>query len=491
MTTVAIAKTAAARVSKGKHGVYFAWGAFAKYNGELFVDEHGDDIPGEEFIGASLSLAKSAKLGHEHDGTVNGSVPLVFPLTEDIQTALDLTSPHAGLVVGFQPTGAMAKSLDAGDEWELSIAGFGEAHAVAATIAKSADGADLLAKAKHKRTLRNLVIEEISLVKRGAHGAGTKIAIAKRGDGAAPADDALSAARVAFAASTRIAKRAPAMTDPTNGHQHLIYDAEEADGGTSYEVMPGAEYGHSHPWVRLADGSLSIGEAAGHSHTVNTEQAAMADDLAKSLLAAQADVAKARQFTADILAMPIEQLAYAKRLDAPALAVFVAKSATERAALATPVYVAKRGRAYFAADEAAGLVELAKAHDAMVVELEKARGDAATVEIAKTAATIPFIKSADLIAKAVHALPEADRKAALDGLVAVNASLATLCKPIGSGAAQVTSGADAQLDAMAADLAKTHSVSIAKGFDLALQTPAGAALYAQAEEARKRATAGN
>ena len=465
MTTVAIAKHAPARVAKGKLGVYFAWGAFSKRDGETFTDAHGDQIPDDEMIAGALSLAKSAQLGHEHDGTITGSVPLVMPMTEDVQTALELTSPHAGLVVGFTPTADVAKSIDAsiaaGEPWQMSIEGL----ALAEPVAKSAGSVEV-DKAEHKRTLRKLTINKIDLVKRGAHGAGTAIAIAKRA--------ALSAAPVV------VERRAPAMTDPTNGHQHLIWDVEEADGGTSYEVMPGAEYGHSHPFVRLADGSISIGEAAGHTHTVSTTgEATMADDLAKSLAAAQADIAKAEQRTAAVLALPVEQFTFAKRLSGGELPVFLAKSAADREATAKPVFVAKSGEAFYASDDAR-LVSMAKANDTMAAQVEQAKADAQAVVIAKAAAAIPNVKGGALLAKAVYLLPEADRAQALADLATVDATIATITKSIGHGGAPEPVGALAELDAALATFAK----SIGKSPDAALteftRTDEGRRLYAEA-----------
>lgn len=475
MTTVAFAKSAPALIRKGKLGVYFAWGAFAKRDGELFVDAHGDDIPGDEFVGAALSLAKSAKLGHEHDGTVNGSVPLVFPLTEDIQAALELTSPHAGLAVGFQPVGDIAASLEAGDQWELSIAGEAMAELIKTTIAKS-DKPDDIAKAKQRRTLTKLRIDEISLVKAGAHGAGTRIAIAKRGE---PIDQVVVVDMVkAIADADPIAKRAPAMTDATGGHQHLIFDAEEPDGFTSYEVAPGAEYGHSHPFVRLADGSISIGEAAGHTHAISTEQATMADDLAKTLAA---DVAKARGMIATAISLPPEQVAYAKRLTGDALEAYVAKSAEDRAKLSAPIHKSERtGRVFFAGDEP--LVDLAKDADATHAELAKARDEAAATIIAKSAAAIPHVKGAALLAKAVHgvALTVEERTEALAALATIDASIATVTQPIGKGAEAGANGPDAELTALAKSIqAGVPGMSFAKAYDEALQTERGAALYAQ------------
>lgn len=472
VTTVAIAKRAPARIAKGKLGVYFAWGAFSKRDGEVFTDSHGDRIPDDELVAGALSLAKSAQLGHEHDGTLNGSVPLVMPLPEDIQAALELTSPHAGLAVGFQPSPAFAASLEAGDEWEMSIEGTAVAELVKSALAKSADGADDVAKAAHKRTLRNLTINKIDLVKRGAHGAGTRIAIAKRAQpGERPAAD--------------IAKRAPALTDPTNGHQHAIYDVEESDGGTSYEVAPGSEYGHSHPWVRLADGSISIGEAAGHTHTVTTsENATMADDLAKSL---SADLAKARGLLATAIKLPADQLAFAKRLDGAALESYLAKSDAERAAAATPIHKSERtGRTFFHGEEA--LVELAKDADAMHAEVAKSRAAAEQAEIAKSAAALPHLVGNALIAKAVHLLPESERVEATKHLATINASIGTVTQPIGKGQEPTAQGALAAFEAGLAAFAKTAGKSPDLVADDFLDTAEGARLYDAyaAEQAARR-----
>lgn len=497
MTTVAFQRNAPVQIAKGGPlGLYFAWGAFAKVDGEPFVDAHGDIIPEDDLVAGAVGLAKSNTLKLEHSGGARGEVPLVMPLTTDIKAALGIESPNSGLVVGFRPDVELAKAIDAGEIVEMSIAGRALAELAKAEIAKGADGAPV-AKVEHKRTLRQLEIDEISLVKRAAHGAGTRIAIAKRADvakagmkcpdcGAAMAEDATTCPDCKLAVKP-VAKRAPAMTAPTNGHQHLIWDVEEADGGTSYEVMPGSEYGHSHPFVRLADGSISIGEAAGHTHTVSTEEATMADDINKQLLAAQADVSKAEQRTAAVLALPVEQFAYAKRLVGGELAAYLAKSATERAEAAKPVHVAKSGEVFYASDDAR-LVSMAKAHDAMAEQVELAKAAAATAEIAKAAAALPNVKGADLIAKAIHGAPLTtdERKSALADLAAVNASIALITQPIGKGGAPASNDAESQLEALAKSIqAGVPGMSFAKAFDEALATEKGAALYAQAEAAKR------
>lgn len=495
MTTVSIAKRADAHIAKGKLGVYFAWGAFSKRDGQTFTDSHGDQIPDDEMIAGALSLAKSAQLGHEHDGTITGSVPLVMPMTEDVQAALELTSPHAGLVVGFTPTADVAKNIDeslaAGEPWQMSIEGL----ALAEPVAKSAAPGDV-AKAEHKRTLRNLTINKIDLVKRGAHGAGTAIAIAKRADvakagmkcpdcGAAMAEDATTCPDCKLAVKP-VAKRAPALTGATNGHQHLIDDAECPDGFTSWERAPGAEYGHSHPWVRAADGSLTVGESDGHTHAISTGDATMADDITKSL---QADLAKARATLGAVLALPAEQLTYAKRLDEAGVIAYLAKSATERAEAAKPVHVAKSGEVFYSSDDAR-LVSMAKAHDAMAEQVELAKAAAATAEIAKAAAALPNVKGADLIAKAIHggALTADERKSALADLAAVNASIALITQPIGKGGAPGPSSALEAYDAGLAAFAKSAGKSPDAVADDFLETPEGSRLYDAyaAEQAARR-----
>lgn len=524
MTTVAFQRSAPVQIAKGGPlGLYFAWGAFAKVDGEPFVDAHGDIIPEDDLVAGAVGLAKSNTLRLEHSGGARGEVPLVMPLTTDIKAALGIESPNSGLVVGFRPDVELAKAIDAGEIVEMSIAGRALAELAKAEIAKGADGAPV-AKTEHKRTLRQLEIDEISLVKRAAHGAGTRIAIAKRKSTAPPVEvikDAATAAKWLKKAIARherhmngtestsdtsqqklmdeiraalgeldvsavdMAKRAPAMTTPTAGHQHLIWDVEEADGGTSYEVMPGSEYGHSHPFVRLADGSISIGEAAGHTHTVSTEEATMADDINKQLLAAQADVSKAEQRTAAVLALPVEQFAFAKRLVGGELAAYLAKSATERAEAAKPVHVAKSGEVFYASDDAR-LVSMAKAHDAMAEQVELAKAATATAEIAKAAASIPHVKGADLIAKAIHggALTADERKSALADLAAVNASIALITQPIGKGGAPGPSSALEAFDAGLATFAKAAGKAPDAIADEFMSTPEGQRLYAAYEAER-------
>ena len=509
MPPVAFDSTGPVRFAKGELGLYFAWGAFSKVDGEDFWDSHGHNMPEDDLVEGALSLARSGLLKVEHAGDGAGEVPLVMPLTTDIKKALGIESANSGIVVGFLPDAVTKSAIDAGEITEMSIAGVAFLEAEPVAVAKSTQPAAATGK---RYRLRKPVLNEISVLKHGAHGAGTKIAIAKR---AAPhlapieavhiSDETAQAAIAKNADAIRallaqpaqpapVAKRAPALTDPTLGHQHLVYDVEVGDGTTSYEVAAGSEYGHCHPFVRLSDGSISIGEAAGHTHTLtNPENAAMADDLAKSLTAAQADLTKSRNLVAVAVSLPPEQASFAKRLQGDALDAFLAKSDAERAALAKPVHVAKSGEVYFASDDPR-LVSMAKTADAQAEIIAKQAEDAQFAEISKSAATIPaFGEGAALIVKAIrgHKLTADEQGKAMAQLATGNASILSLTKGVGySGPVPDESSPAAQLDALAkAEQAKTPGLSFAKAYDAVLETPAGAALYAADQAAKPRATA--
>lgn len=63
------------------------------------------------------------------------------------------------------------------------------------------------------------------------------------------------------------------LTTAVAGHQHLVemhgWDgAPRASGCTSYAMAEGADSGHEHPWTRNVDGTITIGESAGHTHAI-------------------------------------------------------------------------------------------------------------------------------------------------------------------------------------------------------------------------------
>ncbi len=124
---------------------------------------------------------------------------------------------------------------------------------------------------KTKRIMRKFKMREISGVDRPAQ-VGASVTIMKRADNdederkRKPGEsDKDYAARIAKCGDHGYQN--PRLLTDVEGHSHLI-DASANGGQSSYEKMPDEEYGHTHPWIADADGSIRIGAAAGHSHEV-------------------------------------------------------------------------------------------------------------------------------------------------------------------------------------------------------------------------------
>ncbi len=491
MTATPFAATAPLAFDKAL-GLCFGWLCFSKQGGAPYVDAHGDHFPDDELVLAADELmakpAAERAINVDHAGGARGTISTVQALTEDVAKALRIdTGGTYGLVGSFRPDAALLKSIVAGEAFCLSIEG---SAADVEVIAKSADAA--LAEAGCKRVMRKVSLTKLAVVKAGAH-EGAAVALVK-------------SAKAALAVR-RIAKREPALTSATDGHQHLIDDTDCDSGFTSYECNPGG-YGHSHPWVKGEADTITIGAANGHSHTVtpelDTEDTAMpdpaatvtkAEDLAAAKAACDklmADVAELHAALGMAASLTADEQAVAKGLAGPALLAFLKLPAEVRKAKSTPIYKSADGTAYFASDDQR-LVAMAKSADAQAVELAKAREQAEAVGFEKAAGvTIPNLKGTPqvkaAIMKSIAALPEADRTAVTETLRGADAAMALLFKTQGHNIATDPASPQAELDAIAADIAKTKGVSIAKAADLALDTPRGAQLYKQIEGA-KRATA--
>lgn len=66
------------------------------------------------------------------------------------------------------------------------------------------------------------------------------------------------------------------LTGAVDGHQHLVscanWDGQPVTSGeTSWAMSEGADAQHSHPWVKALDGTITIGESAGHTHPILDE----------------------------------------------------------------------------------------------------------------------------------------------------------------------------------------------------------------------------
>jgi len=256
-----------------------------------------------------------------------------------------------------------------------------------------------------KAKLTKLLIAELAAVPTGAQEAqGT--AILKRKD----------------AKPTEIRKQS-AMTTATQGHQHLLYCVDESQSGsTSYESSyvdgsPNDCYtGHCHPWIRNADGTITIGESLGHTHDVGALSASLAQSstVEKTTIAEKSgasarekstrttvvsqpaltstekstmdpkdqEIATLKKTLAAVIALSSAEHAHYKTLSGDEQAAFLAKSAADRGAIVADiakrneeadkvVYLAKSGEVYKAKDDPR-LVEMAKRLDAEADKVKKA-----------------------------------------------------------------------------------------------------------------------
>jgi hypothetical protein len=450
-------------------GLLIGWLCFSDKDGQPYVDLHGDHFPADElFKAADELMAKPAAermLNVEHAGGGVGEIRTVYAVTPEIAKAHGWdTGGTYGLVGSVKPDAALMKSIADGELACFSI----EGKAAEVEVVKAAG--DVAATA-HKRTMRKVSITKLALVKAGAH-EGAGVALIK------------TAAQVLR--SMAVAKRTAALTSETAGHQHLVYDLDEPSGCTSGDPMNlGVDGGwHSHPFVREPDGSITIGAANGHSHTLatpSTEPDTMPDP---ALAKAESDLTAAKESIGKLHAeldalegllgvaasMTEDEKEVAKGLKGPALREFLAQPADVRKSRATPIYKGADGATYYPGDERAA--NLAKRVDTA----EAATRDA---EFAKRAAAeIPAlpgtIETHVAVLKAVHGIP-----GAAELLKGANAAMATLMKAPGVGGGNVEPGSPLEaLEKAAAAFAKSVGKPVDKVYDDFLATDEGKALYA-------------
>lgn len=215
--------------------------------------------------------------------------------------------------------------------------------------------------------------------------------------------------------------KASLYTDLVDGHQHEIRCYEDGGFYVCYATSEGADREHSHGIV-FESGQLTILADSGHTHTLaegqpalavvpegaivvvaaraipTTNRVALTGAHSKSTRAGalphgghqedktmdkDAEIASLRKTLAALVTLTAAEHAYHKTLSADDGAAFLAKSGAERAALAADfakreadanaiVYTSKSGRTFRKADEASGLVEMAKQLDAQSETIEKA-----------------------------------------------------------------------------------------------------------------------
>ena len=274
------------------------------------------------------------------------------------------------------------------------------------------------------RTIKGLMLDEISICRKPAN-----------------------AEAVAAIAKGDRTEKAVMITTLVDGHQHTLVGsgAEEYNyGTTSYEVKEGEEYGHSHSWIRMENGSVALAAAQGHNHTIEA----------------------------------------------------VGKEQDEESTMATPntndpvLYKSVDGTEYRASGGTAA-ADLAKKLDAVSDQLSKEQAGREDAELAKQAADLEHLTgTADVhkaICKALNGIEdEGVRKAAFDVVKNAN-DITGLTKQVGANskkgriAKQVLSGdAQSKLDKMAEDAVKADpKLTKAAAMAQVLKTADGAKLYAE------------
>jgi hypothetical protein len=106
--------------------------------------------------------------------------------------------------------------------------------------------------AKKRTIMESLRIDEISGVDRPAQ-EGARALLIKRAESEEDAFEKMLKSAGLY------------LTSDEKGHSHLV-DITDEGGTTSHNKASGAEFGHSHPWVKKNDGSIQIGMADGHGH---------------------------------------------------------------------------------------------------------------------------------------------------------------------------------------------------------------------------------
>ncbi len=102
----------------------FGFAVVSKIDGEDYYDRHGDHIPEDEVLNASLAFAKSAAPANvNHRGPDVGSHPFVFPLTTEIAKSLGIETSRTGLLIGQQVDPETFAKFESGELRAFSIEG--------------------------------------------------------------------------------------------------------------------------------------------------------------------------------------------------------------------------------------------------------------------------------------------------------------------------------------------------------------------------------
>jgi len=330
---------------------------------------------------------------------------------------------------------------------------------------------------------------------------------------------------------TRKGTTVQAATDSTDGHQHgievSIYN-DKTHLWITHAVAEGADTNHDHQLIMGADGTYTISENAGHTHTVDDAaiNAAIATAVAKSQSDPEGPVSqkeldalkKQNERLGKIVALDAATKAYYDTLEGEeAQDAFLAKSAEDRAAeikkaeddaaaakaareAENPeVYKTKSGISIRQSDGAAALALAKQADedrdrlDALTSENDELRKSTADADYMKQARTefahLPgTAEETAAHLKAIDGIEDEDvRKRSRDQLRQQNAALAPFFKGVGTDTGHDVSkqaqagGADdasTKLDELTKEYMEKHpDVTEAQASAAVMETPEGIDLY--------------
>lgn len=317
--------------------------------------------------------------------------------------------------------------------------------------------------------------------------------------------------------------KAMRLTSSEDGHSHLIEDDLAEGGHTSWEKAGSdKEYGgHSHPWQRNSDGSLTIGDADGHSHTALAQKVSVdkhAFDKEQQRLQKNARTNKAkRDGGSDVdanekvtkLEAELERARVYGELNDAEKAAFKALSKSEqdeflksgpagRAEFAKKaeelnpvVYKSDDGTEFRKSDDER-LIKMARERDEDRKRMSEALTKAESADLEKRASkTLGHfggdLKARTALLKAVDGIEDEEvRKSVSEALAGADSLLAKAQETLGTSTAP-GAGADsplAKLEKMARDRATEKGEQYEVAYSKVLETPEGRELYGEHKKQR-------
>lgn len=106
-------------------GIVFGYAIVSKVDGADYYDLQGDHITEDAMAKAAADFMMESRAGKiMHVGPIVADVPFLFPLTEEIGKALDITAKRHGLLIGFKPRDpAILDKFASGELTGFSIGG--------------------------------------------------------------------------------------------------------------------------------------------------------------------------------------------------------------------------------------------------------------------------------------------------------------------------------------------------------------------------------